>query len=202
MTLSSRTAFLGATLGAILIAGPAFAIPGYSTAHLNLRTGPGTQYPVAGMMEYNVRSEITGCLADYSWCAVTVAGLTGWASAEYLVVDQNGSILQVDEQGAATGIPVVVAEGVAEVVAPAGVGLLVGPNGHVAAIVPEPAVVEYLAATPVPEVAVGGEIVIGAVLPTAVQLYDVPGTEYDYAIVNGNRVLVDVNSRAIVYIAR
>jgi uncharacterized protein YraI len=202
MTPSSRTTFALAAVGALLIAGPALAIPGYSTAHLNLRTGPGTQYPIAGMMEYNVRSEITGCLADYSWCSVTVAGLSGWASAEYLVVDKQGAILQVDEQGAATGIPVVVAEGVAEVVAPASVGVVVGPTGNVAAIVPEAAVVEYLAATPVPAVAVEGEVVIGAVLPVAVQLYDVPGTEYDYALVNGNKVLVDVNSRAIVYIAR
>jgi uncharacterized protein YraI len=189
-------------LGTLLIAGPALALPGYSTAHLNLRTGPGTQYPIAGMMEYNVRSEITGCLADYSWCSVTVAGLSGWASAEYLVVDKQGAILQVDEQGAATGIPVVVAEGVAEVVAPASVGVVVGPAGNVAAIVPPAAVVEYLAATPIPAVAVEGEVVIGAVLPAAAQLYDVPGTEYDYAFVNGNKVLVDVNSRAIVYIAR
>lgn len=202
MTPSSRTTFALAAVGALLIAGPALAIPGYSTAHLNLRTGPGTQYPIAGMMEYNVRSEITGCLADYSWCSVTVAGLSGWASAEYLVVDKQGAILQIDEQGAATGIPVVVAEGVAEVMAPAAVGVVVGPAGNVAAIVPEAAVVEYLAATPVPAVAVEGEVVIGAVLPAAVQLYDVPGTEYDYALVNGNKVLVDVNSRAIVYIAR
>ena len=202
MTPSSRTTFALAAVGALLIAGPALAIPGYSTAHLNLRTGPGTQYPIAGMMEYNVRSEITGCLADYSWCSVTVAGLSGWASAEYLVVDKQGAILQVDEQGAATGIPVVVAEGVAEVVAPASVGVVVGPTGNGAAIVPEAAVVEYLAATPVPAVAVEGEVVIGAVLPVAVQLYDVPGTEYDYALVNGNKVLVDVNSRAIVYISR
>lgn len=202
MTPSSRTTFAVAAVGALLIAGPALAIPGYSTAHLNLRTGPGTQYPIAGMMEYNVRSEITGCLADYSWCSVTVAGLSGWASAEYLVVDKQGAILQVDEQGAATGIPMVVAEGVAEVVAPATVGVVVGPAGNVAAIVPEAAVVEYLAATPVPAIAVEGEVVIGAVLPAAVQLYDVPGTEYDYAFVNGNKVLVDVNSRAIVYIAR
>lgn len=193
---------IAASVVTLLAAGSAFAISGYSTAHLNLRAGPGTQYPIIGVMEYNVRSQITGCLADYSWCAVNVAGLTGWASAEYLVVDEGGAIMQVDEQGAATGIPVVAAEGVAEVVAPAAVGVVVGAGGQVAAIVPEPAVLEYIAATPVPAVAVEGEIVVGAALPAAVQLYQVPGSVYGYAIVNGNRVLVDVNSRAIVYIHR
>jgi uncharacterized protein YraI len=202
MKLTTRKVLFAAAFGAVLAAGPAFAIPGYSTAHLNLRTGPGTQYPIAGVMEYNVRSDITGCLADYSWCAITVAGLSGWASAEYLVVDQNGSILEVDEQGAATGIPVVEAAGVAEVVAPATVGVVVGAAGNVAAIVPEPAVLEYIAATPVNPFAVQGEVVVGAVLPAAVQLYEVPGSAYAYTIVNGNKVLVDVTSRAVVYIAR
>jgi uncharacterized protein YraI len=202
MKATTRTALWAAAFGSILVAGPALAIPGYSTAHLNLRTGPGTQYPIAGVMEYNVRSDITGCLADYSWCAITVAGLSGWASAEYLVVDQNGSILEVDEQGAATGIPVVEAAGVAEVVAPATVGVVVGAAGNVAAIVPEPAVLQYIAATPVNPFAVEGEVVVGAVLPAAVTLYEVPGSAYGYTIVNGNKVLVDVTSRAVVYIAR
>jgi len=191
-----------AALATLLVAGPALAIPGYSTAHLNLRSGPGTQYPVVGVMEYNVRSDITGCLVDYSWCAITVAGLSGWASAEYLVVDEGGSILQVDEQGAATGIPVVEAAGIAEVVAGPAVGVVVGANGHVAAIIPEPAVLEYIAATPINPFAVQGEVVVGAVLPAAVTLYQVPGSVYGYTVVNGIKVLVDVNSRAIVYIHR
>jgi uncharacterized protein YraI len=202
MKLMPRQTVLAAALVGVVIAGPAFAVNGYSTAHLNLRAGPGTQYPVVGMLEYNVRTEITGCLADYSWCALTVAGLNGWVSAEYLVVDEGGSILQVNEQGAATGIPVVAAEGVVEVAAPATVGVVVGPAGNVAAIVPEPAVIQYISATPVPAVAVEGEIVLGAVLPAAVQLYEVPGAAYGYAIVNGNKVLVDMNSRAVVYIHR
>lgn len=202
MKLTRQKALWAAAIGGVLVATPAFAISGYSTSHLNLRTGPGTQYPIAGVMETNVRSEITGCLADYSWCAVTVAGLSGWASAEYLVVDQNGAIMQVDEQGAATGIPVVEAQGVAEVVAPAAVGVVVGPAGNVAAIVPEQPVLDYIAATPVNPFAVQGEIVVGSVLPAAVQLYEVPNSTYAYTIVNGNKVLVDVNSRAVVYIVR
>lgn len=198
----ARKALWATAIGGILVASPAFAISGYSTSHLNLRTGPGTQYPIAGVMETNVRSEITGCLADYSWCAVNVAGLSGWASAEYLVVDQGGAIMQVDEQGAATGIPVVEAEGVETIAAPATVGVVVGPAGNVAAIVPEPAVLQYISATPVNPFAVEGEIVVGSVLPAAVQLYEVPGAAYGYTIVNGNKVLVDVNTRSVLYIAR
>ncbi len=67
--------------------------------------------------------------------------------------------------GPDSGIPVVEAEGIAEVVAPAAVGVVVGANGHVAAIVPEPAVLEYISATPVNPFAVQGEVVVGAVRP-------------------------------------
>lgn len=200
MKHSSKIAALSAGVATFLAVGPALAVPGFSTAHLNLRTGPGTQYPVVGVMEYNVRSDITGCLADWSWCSVTVAGLTGWASAEYLVIDQGGQVAEIT--GPDSGIPVVEAEGVTEVVAGPTVGAIVSANGNVAAIVPEPAVLEYISATPVNPFAVEGEVVVGAVVPSAVQLYEVPGSAYGYTIVNGMRVLVDVNSRAVVYIQR
>lgn len=197
---ASQIAALGAGITLLLAAGPALAVPGFSTAHLNLRTGPGTQYPVVGVMEYNVRTNITGCLNDYSWCSITVAGINGWASAEYLVIDQGGEVKQIT--GPDSGIPVVEAEGVAVVVAPAAVGVVVGANGHVAAIVPEPAVLEYISATPVNPFAVQGEVVVGAVVPAAVTLYQVPGSVYGYTIINHNKVLVDVNTRAVVYIHR
>jgi uncharacterized protein YraI len=197
---ASKIAALGAGITLLIAAGPALAIPGYSTAHLNLRTGPGTQYPVAGVMQYNVRSDITGCLADWTWCSITVAGISGWASAEYLVIDKGGQVMQIT--GPDSGIPVVEAEGVAVVVAPAAVGVVVGAGGHVVAIIPEPAVIEYISATPVNPFAVQGEVVVGAVLPAAVTLYQVPGSVYGYTIVNHNKVLVDVNTRTIVYIHR
>ena len=199
MKRGSRITASVAGIAFLAMAGPALAVPGYSTAHLNLRTGPGTQYPVIGMMEYNTPADVTGCLADWSWCSISVAGINGWASAEYLVVDQGGEVQQIT--GEDSGIPVVEAD-VEAVVAPASVGVLVAANGHVAAIVPEPAVVDYIAATPVDPFAVEGEIVVGAVLPAAVILYEVPNAAYGYTIVNGVKVLVDPASRAIVYIYR
>lgn len=192
----------GTALATVLMAAPAFAVDGYSTAHLNLRTGPGTQYPVVGVMEYNVRSQITGCLADYSWCSITVAGLSGWASADYLVTDEGGQILKISQSGSSTGIPIVAAADVTAIVAPATVGVVVGPAGNVAAIVPEPAVVQYISATPVPVVHVEGELVVGAVVPAAVQLYQIPNSTYVYAMINQVPVVVDPAARTIVYIHR
>jgi uncharacterized protein YraI len=154
-------AAFGAGLALLVVAGAGARRARLSTAHLNLQQ-PGHQYPVVGMMEYNVRTDITGCIADYSWCSMTVAGLSGWASAEYLVIDKGGEVMQVT--GPDSGIPVVEAA-VDEVVAPASVGAIVAANGQIEAIVPEPAVVEYISATPVNPFAVEGEIVVGAVVP-------------------------------------
>jgi hypothetical protein len=53
----------------------------------------------------------------------------------------------------------------------------------------------------VPPSAVTGEVV-GAVLPVAVALVAVPGSAYGYAMVNGVKVLADINARTIVYIQR
>ena len=199
MTRRSRLAVLAAGVAVLAMAGPALAIPGYSTAHLNLRTGPGTQYPVIGVMEYNTPANLTGCLADWSWCSVSVAGINGWASAEYLVIDQAGQVAQIT--GPDSGIPVVEAD-VEAIVAPASVGVVVGANGHVEAIVPEPAVIDYIAATPVNLYAVQGEIVVGAVLPEEIVLAEIPNSPYGYALLNGLTVLVDPTSRAVVYINR
>ena len=199
MRHAAKFAVAGAGLAMLALAGPALAVPGYSTAHLNLRTGPGTQYPVVGVMEYNTPADITGCLADYSWCSISVAGLNGWASSEYLVINQSDQIQQIN--GPDSGIPVVEAN-VEAVVAPAAVGALVAANGHVVALVPEPAVVDYIAATPVDPYALEGEVVVGAVVPAAVTLYEVPNSAYGYTIINGLKVLVDPTSRAVVYIYR
>jgi uncharacterized protein YraI len=192
----------GSVLALVFLAGQAFAASGYSTAHLNLRSGPGTQYPVVGVMEVNIRSQITGCLADWKWCSVDVAGLSGWASAEYLVVDEGGQIMEVGVAGAKTGIPIVKAEGVAEIPAGPVGGVVAGVESYVEAIVPEPAVLQYIDAASVAPVSVDGELVVGAVLPMGVQLYEIPNSPYGFAIINHVRVLVDLNRRAVVYIQR
>jgi len=54
---------LASLVGAALIAGPALAVTALSpTGHLNVRSGPGFQYPVVGVMQQNVPAAITGCI--------------------------------------------------------------------------------------------------------------------------------------------
>jgi uncharacterized protein YraI len=80
----------------------------------------------------------------------------------------------------------------------AAIGAAVGVN-----IVPPQQVVTYIQTQPQPQpVYLGGEVVVGAGVPMEVTLYPVPNYQYPYAYINGQMVLVDPTTRAIVYIFR
>jgi uncharacterized protein YraI len=197
---------LASLIGAALLANPASAVTAYSpTGHLNVRSGPGFQYPVVGEMQQNVPAAVTGCIQDYTWCGVALGGVTGWASAEYLVTDAGGKPTNLQVSGAQLGIPIVVATGVGAVVAtpPVGAMVAVPPTvGVVEPIAPPPEVLSYVTAQPIQPVIVNGEVMVGATLPAAVPVYPVPASPYVYSYVNGQRVLVEPAARTIVYVVR
>jgi uncharacterized protein YraI len=197
---------LASLVGAALAAGPASALTAYSpTGHLNVRSGPAFQYPVVAQMEPNVPAAISGCIADYTWCGIAVGGLTGWASAEYLVTSAGGKLTNLQVAGAELGIPIVVPEGVGEVVATPPVGAMVAvPTsvGLVEPIAPAPEVLSYVAAQPIQPVFVDGEVMVGATLPAAVPVYPIPASPYVYSYINGQKILVEPAARRIVYVVR
>jgi uncharacterized protein YraI len=173
------------------------------TGNLNVRSGPGFQYQVVNKIAANVPVEITGCVSDYSWCSVALpGGVTGWASAPYLVTKAAGQPKNMGVVGAQLGVPVVVPTGNGPSVAtPPPVGAMVPvPTtvGVVMPIVPPPNVVTFVTQQPVTPVIVNGEVMIGAALPVAAPTYDIPASDYDFAYVNGQRVLVA--GRKIVYV--
>ena len=199
---------LAALLGVALVSGPALAVTAYSpTGHLNVRSGPGFQFPVVSQIQTNVPVEITGCVSDYSWCSVALpGGVTGWASAPYLVTKATGQPKNMSVVGAQLGIPVVVPVNTgSNVVAtpPVGAMVAVPPTvGVVAPILPPPSVVTFVTQQTVAPVIVNGEVMIGAALPAAAPVYDIPASNYDFAYVNGQRVLIDPTARRIVYVVR
>jgi uncharacterized protein YraI len=197
---------LASLIGAALLANPASAVTAYSpTGHLNVRSGPGFQYAVVAQMAPNAPAAITGCISDYTWCGVALGGVTGWASAEYLVTDAGGKPTNLQVSGAQLGIPIVVATGVGAVVAtpPVGAMVAVPPTvGVVEPVIPAPEVLSYVTAQPIQPVIVNGEVMVGATLPAAVPVYPVPASPYVYSYVNGQRVLVEPAARKIVYVVR
>ncbi|WP_295556947.1 SH3 domain-containing protein [uncultured Hyphomicrobium sp.] len=91
-------AFAGLTLMSITAA---HAAPGFSTANVNVRTGPDTDFPSVGVIPEGDEVEITGCLRDESWCDVIWAGNRGWVYSEYLAFEQRGEYVRLPDVGPA-----------------------------------------------------------------------------------------------------
>lgn len=195
---------LASLVGAALFAGSAMAVVAvYSpTGHLNVRSGPGFQYPVVAQMDANARFPVTGCLQDYSWCSVVVGNTPGWASAPYLVTDAGGKPTNLQVSGAQLGIPIVAPAPAAAVVAVPPVGALVPTPALVEPILPAPEVLSFVTQQVVQPVVVDGEVMVGATLPAAVPVYPIPASPYVYSYINGQRVLVEPAARRIVYVVR
>lgn len=68
-------------------AGPAIA---YTTANLNMRTGPGTNYPVITTVPRGGGVTVFGCTANFAWCDAAFANAKGWVSGKYLSYGGNG----------------------------------------------------------------------------------------------------------------
>jgi uncharacterized protein YgiM (DUF1202 family) len=67
---------------AAAVATPANAAPGTVTANVNVRSGPGTNYPVVSTVRSGTQVDVQQCQG--SWCYVVRSGLTGWVSSSYL----------------------------------------------------------------------------------------------------------------------
>jgi uncharacterized protein YraI len=63
-----------------------------STVNLNVRSGPGMQFPILGVAPQDTTGEVIGLSPDHQWYAVKVpidiaGNETGWVSASYVVLE-------------------------------------------------------------------------------------------------------------------
>ncbi len=197
-----------------------------ATTDLNVRAGPGSQYPVVGVIGAGEATMVSGCLESGKWCAVRTGTEEGWAYADYLAMNTGGERIVLTQRPADAGIAVVEApahKGSGDAGAAAGgvTGAIVGAvaGGPVGAAVggaagaiaggatgtvvdPPDTVRTYVTTNRTQPVYLDGEVVVGATLPQTVALREVPDYSYRYVYVNGQPVLVDAGSREIVYIVR
>jgi uncharacterized protein YraI len=178
-----------------------------ATTALNIRSGPGPQYSVIGVINDNGQAVVTGCIQGSLWCQVSYNGEQGWAYSKYLAMARNGQTVVLSEQP--TSVPVVTYQAPTTIetvgAAPPPVsGTLVTttPAAPIAIAPPPPTVQTYVVEHPVNPVTLNGEVVVGATLPTDVALAPVPDYDYDYAYVNRVPVLVEPSTRRIVYVYR
>jgi uncharacterized protein YraI len=177
-----------------------------ATTPLNIRSGPGPQYPVIGAIRQNARAVVQGCIAGSLWCEVNYLGQQGWAYSQYLAMNVAGQPTVLSQYR--TRIPDVTYNapvetvGSAEVALPPVAGTLIESPTPPLAIAPPPQVRSYVVENPGQPVYLNGEVVVGAGVPQSVELNPVPDYDYDYAYVNRVPVLVEPSTRRIVYIYR
>lgn len=86
--LKSHLSFAAAAAWAIWLLAPVPAVAqqpnGYPVTNVNLRAGPGTEYPVIVTVPGRAPISILGCLPDYSWCDSLFQGNRGWMRSIYL----------------------------------------------------------------------------------------------------------------------
>lgn len=223
-----RTKLIFAASAAYLaLSASAFAQTAVSAAtDLNVRSGPGPQYPVVGLLGAGESTTLNGCLESSKWCVVATSNGEGWVYSDYLTGDFGGTQVVLTERPADSGVKIVtapadkgggdagaVAGGVTGAVAGALIGGPVGAvvggvagtvaGGATGTVIDPPANVRtYVTTNQVDPVYLDGEVVVGAGLPDSVQLREIPDYEYRYVYVNGQPVLVDSQTRKIVYVVR
>lgn len=196
-----------------------------ATAELNIRSGPGPQYPSVGFIASGDTTIVDGCLQGSKWCQVNYEGVSGWSYSDYLTADLSGQAVVLTERYPDVGLATVTYEdtgaaaggAVAGTVTGAVAGALIaGPVGAAVgsaigagtgatagAVIDPPEVARtYVTSNPVDQVYLDGEVVIGAGVPDTVTLQTIPDYDYQYVYINGQPVLVDPSSRQIVYVLR
>lgn len=73
-------------------AGAAFAYDAAATTTLNVRSGPGTNHRVVGVLQQNQVVQVLECNTANTWCRIQDRTTQGWASARYLQRVSGGSV--------------------------------------------------------------------------------------------------------------
>lgn len=197
-----RTHLLVSAATAALLAGVAAANAASAvtaTTDLNIRAGPGPQHPVVGMIGRGQPATLDGCIRDSKWCSVN--GGNGWVYSDYLVGESGGTQVVITEQPADFGIEYIPAPETGAVATGEVTGSIV--RGEVVeAIEPPPTVRTYVVDHRTDTIYLEGEVAVGATLPETVEFREIPDFQYRYAYVNNQPVLVEPETRRIVYVVR
>lgn len=193
---------------------------------LNVRSGPGPEYPVVGAIMASGHATVSGCIEGSKWCQVSASGVEGWAYSDYLTTagDNQQMVVLTERQSA---VPMVTYEttastgennagaltgvatgAIAGAIIGGPVGAAVGgaagaiAGGTIDTVTPPQEVITYVQQNRPDPVYLEGEVVVGASLPETVQVQEIPDYEYRYVTVNGQPVLVEPDTRRIVYVVR
>ncbi len=91
---------------AMTVSAVAQAATGYTTERLNLRAGPGRDYPTIVSIGRNAKVTVHGCLNRYDWCDVSKGRTRGWVDGSSLAIPYQGRRVGVVEYGPRVRVPV------------------------------------------------------------------------------------------------
>jgi uncharacterized protein YraI len=85
----------------------AAAVDAYTSTSLNMRAGPGGNYPVIGRISARAPVDIRGCTNNMQWCDVSAAGFRGWVAGQRLNTRYRNREANVISLGSVLGLPIV-----------------------------------------------------------------------------------------------
>lgn len=97
-----------------LVAAPALAqaaTQGFSTANVNMRSGPSTAYPAVVVIPNGAPLTIHGCLSDTPWCDVSFSYGRGWVAGRYVqAIYRQNRVYVVPRYYRDLGVPIITFE--------------------------------------------------------------------------------------------
>src|SRR3712207_2819166 len=88
-----------ASLVLLALQGSAYAqTSATATTDLNIRSGPGPQFEVIGLIDGGEATDVTGCLEGSKWCRVAHDGADGWVYSDSLTADLSGSAVVLTDR--------------------------------------------------------------------------------------------------------
>ncbi|MER9130997.1 DUF1236 domain-containing protein [Mesorhizobium sp. M0768] len=169
---------------------------------LNVRAGPGPQYPVIGVLAAGQSATLDGCIANSKWCTIAEANGQGWVYSDYVTADFGGSRVVLTQRPASADIAVVTPPADSVDYSDSYTGAIVAGEAIEPIRRPPAEIRTYVRTHRLDPVYLEGEVVTGATLPDTVELREIPDYDYRYVYVNGQPALVDPGSRRIVYVVR
>ncbi|TIX75596.1 MAG: hypothetical protein E5V24_31135, partial [Mesorhizobium sp.] len=78
-----------------------------AVADLNIRAGPGPQYPVIGVLAAGQSATLDGCIQNSKWCTIAEANGQGWIYSDYVTADFGGNEVVLTRRPADADITIV-----------------------------------------------------------------------------------------------
>ena len=105
-----RIGIFGCLLGIWMLASASVAQAqqiAYTIKPVNLRAGPGRDYPQVAVLPANYPVTVMGCVSGYLWCDVVADQQRGWVYAVNIRYPYQNSYVPVPNYGAVLGIAII-----------------------------------------------------------------------------------------------